>query len=113
MKIGSRVQIKSFEWYKNQKLDSYSGFNSIKNNNLYFNPRMSKYCGKIYTIKSKVFENNQKIYILEGVYDDRIDSLDLSLTSIHSANYHWKWSKDMLINIQKIRKEKLKKLKDV
>jgi hypothetical protein len=105
-KVGDKVQIKSREWFENNKNDVKTaratiGFN-IFGTDVFFNKRMFLYCDKILEIVEVTYFDTEK-GSLERVYV-------LDTEDVHTGN-PWIWSENMIIGIKELRKKKLNKLK--
>lgn len=74
-KVGEKIRIKSIDWYnKNKDREGYVNFNQNES----FSPSMSKYCGKIATIKSvdSIFQYYDIDIDKEGAWEWTDDMFD-------------------------------------
>lgn len=74
-KVGEKIRIKSIDWYnKNKDREGYVNFNQNES----FSPFMSKYCGKIATIKSvdSIFQYYDIDIDKEGAWEWTDDMFD-------------------------------------
>ena len=101
-KVGDKVQIKSREWFKNNKdhsiqnqYSSIVGF-YIRETGVFFNEKMFEYCDKTFEIVDITERISEEVYIL----------------NTNNTFPKWFWSKNMIISLKKLRKKKLNKLKN-
>jgi hypothetical protein len=98
-KVGDKVQIKSREWFEENKTICRTDGFYIPKTNIFVNKNMLEFCGKTLEIIENTYANTEKgtEMVIEKAYV--LNTND---------DYDWIWYPLFLIGLKKLRKKKLK-----